>query len=733
MPHEQHRHSFSVRSLVPDPDLSAAGRETRERVHERVQAKLRRKYRTFHSEVTLSATVETASGPTEVHGRVDGFRITPSGVVLYEIKPVSGSAKAWVGSDSLLSARWQLQLYLELAQRVKDPPWAARRIIGGVLHLVGEQGRESAEPVEPPAGDLLSRRVEIALAERIPIRRWPSSLTAALAEFTLADATNDRPVQRAAGEQMAAADKDARILLALPPGAGKTRLALRRALQTAAATSRQMFWITIKARGRDIVLREVQRYIDAGLPLRILWKTVASRLCTCDGSQSCDKYVRTLEYLFLHGVEHWKSLAAWMPEDMRSFAEERDLCAYELSRRLEPLADLIIADVNYLLEPSTIRERQAVLVFDEAQNLAARVLDYSRVFISRHELKQWLDLLPPVARRRYRSLISPDFSEGPDASASRELWTSLAQELQRRPVVEFGELHAIRRLRAMLERFPHDYILRWCRGPDGTGWVGTLPDSDLILAEILAGTDSVLALTGSPLSSLTETAWQSFDVVDAGDHVQPPVAIIPLLSFSYPISLDDHEQATDLLRALHESYGATVAVFGQNRPSNEMIAWRLRARGFTSLLDTDIAEDDWELLRSTGPDFLMISLGGNLAESVNPPAGLFSCGIVLAPGHRPTDIFERIQMAALAEAGHEPLTQLPSKTPEAVSRIVQAAGRLQRSPQELRPVFLVNKSFARSEFLDLWPRQWYRRRPQELLFDNLAEAQAHVSRAVHAR
>ena len=207
------------------------------------------------------------------------------------------------------------------------------------------------------------------------------------------------------------------------------------------------------------------------------------------------------------------------------------------------------------------------------------------------------------------------------------------------------------------------------------------------------------------------------------------MAIVPLLDFSYPISLDDHEHASDILRILRDSFGATVAVFGQNRASNEIMAWRLHARGFTSLLDSDL-DDDWERARAARPDFLFVSLGGDLAESVNPPPDLLSCGVVLAPGHRPLDVFDRVQTMALANSGHSESTAVDlSRTTNAVSRVVQAAGRLHRSPEDLRPVFLVNKAFGAPDFLRLWPRNWYRRRPQELLFDSLADAQAHMIRA----
>jgi Rad3-related DNA helicase len=205
------------------------------------------------------------------------------------------------------------------------------------------------------------------------------------------------------------------------------------------------------------------------------------------------------------------------------------------------------------------------------------------------------------------------------------------------------------------------------------------------------------------------------------------VAIVPLLDFSHPISLVDHEEATEILRTVCKHYGRTVAVFGQNRSSNHILAMRLHVRGYTSLLDSDLSAD-WSAALDNAPDFLFISLGGNLSEAVNPPPDLFSCGVVLAPGFRPPDIFDYLQRVALRESD-EPDTHVP----ESVSRVAQAAGRLQRSPQTLKPVLLVNKSFARPEFLKAFPRDWYSRHPEELLFDNLNDAQAFLNGTRHAK
>ena len=96
------------------------------------------------------------------------------------------------------------------------------------------------------------------------------------------DAQSDRPAQRVAMESLAAADVARPLLLSMPPGSGKTRVALRYGLRAAFARELPLYWITTKARGRDEVLAELARYTAAGIPLRVLWKTAPERLCDCD-------------------------------------------------------------------------------------------------------------------------------------------------------------------------------------------------------------------------------------------------------------------------------------------------------------------------------------------------------------------------------------------------------------------------------------------------------------------
>ena len=139
-------------------------------------------------------------------------------------------------------------------------------------------------------------------------------------------------------------------------------------------------------------------------------------------------------------------------------------------------------------------------------------------------------------------------------------------------------------------------------------------------------------------------------------------------------------------------------------------------RGFTILLDEDI-QNDWSSAVAAAPDFLFISLGGSLSESVNPPPGLFSAAAILAPGHRAPDEFDLLRslVQGAASGGEEGADPRPREiAAHAVSRVVQAAGRVQRSPESRQPVLLLNRVFAEPDYLNAWPCPWFDKSPHEL-------------------
>ena len=156
--------SFSIRDLVPHPDLIQIGAEPDLRLHHVAQAQLHRKYKSFRSEASLSARLQVDGRDVEIHGRLDGWRRTSKGIVLYEIKAVRGNPGNLLGSPLLQNARRQLRLYVDLSDTARDLPWGRGEVTSALLCLVSESKRIAVETIDLRDTDgLLGRRLRAVL------------------------------------------------------------------------------------------------------------------------------------------------------------------------------------------------------------------------------------------------------------------------------------------------------------------------------------------------------------------------------------------------------------------------------------------------------------------------------------------------------------------------------------------------------------------------------------------
>ncbi|MBI5059225.1 hypothetical protein HZB60_05505 [candidate division KSB1 bacterium] len=719
---------MSVRELVGNPDLAIPADRAWQHIHHAVQAKLRRKHKSFRSELPLRAEFALSNEIIAVSGRLDGLRRARTGAILYEIKPVPSSPRAWLGSPALEPARRQLRFYADLALAGGELSAAPYRL---VLLLVGPDGNQVEEdvPYAPDAAYL--RRRLFALFDH-PLQRRRSQLIPR--ELFVRDACADRPLQLRAWSELCSADSST-LLLALPPGSGKTRIALRFALEHASTTGLPIHWITSKSRGREEVLRELARLSELGLTARTVWKTSLERRCPdCPQPQQCERRLLTEQILFFGDLDLAAEPAFRAPESADHWARDHNLCPHALSSGLEPLADLIVADLNYRLIDSTIASRAAINVIDEAQNVAQRARDLWSIHVPDADLRATLRSLTPGSRSHFLALLDP-MSEA-DASTS-SLWSdlhSLLREQSRRdrsPVFRFAQAVSL---------WQRDFVI--ARGAEsGAGfWIGIPRNlSESIHSRMLDGDGITLALTGSlpaaePSRKSLLPGFERFHIIEPAPGYSPPVHVIPLLEFTYPLTLYDHEQAVSSLQAIVAVTGPSILVFGQNAESNQLLCSRLRGLGATSLLDADLGQD-WQLAVDCQPDFVLTVPGSNLAESISPPESLFRAAVVLSAGHRPPSAVDRFEShlrnTGLNDYDSPPAAVASRWRVEAASRIVQAMGRLNRRPESCKPVFLLNRAFAEPDWLQLWPRHWSALPSGIARWDSLPDCLANV-RASHA-
>lgn len=707
---------ISIRQLVPYPDLRSRDATGVEKAHVEAQRKLARRYRSFRCETALSADIPINDTVYTVHGRLDGYRRSRNGITIYEIKPVSGSASRWLHHPGLDRARWQLVLYGGLIGACGSPPWGAQKNFRAELCLIGTDGILHFEEIDLTDCRIwLEKRLQVVEnCRRRSADPWPVKHPD-LPKILQRDCENDRPIQQVAWQRLTENPADTRVLLSLPPGSGKTRIALRWALNLAHHESKPVYWITSRSRGREAVLAEMSRLAKLGLQLKTVWKTTPERLCDCRlPAHECEIRRHTLRQLFFTGL----------PPDSAE-PQQSEMCKYELSRASEKSADVVIADFNYLLSSGTIKSRNPILILDEAQNIPGRVTAESNICITREEFRRVLSDLPRHLRDKYRILASPCWNDEDPESVANELWHDLSATLDLMNESS-AEADKIFRMSSFLKPYPDQYMVKWFNMQGSSGWLGGFLQTGEFVRELLKEYPVCMALSGSlPASESGRQrilpGFEDFFFLSVPPRTVPDIYIIPRLDFHFPLNLKDHENACGMLQTIRKAVSPVIAVFGQNRRSNELLSQSLRVRGCTVMCDTDF--DSWETAVAAMPDFLFMAFGGNLSESVNPPADLLQCAVILSPGFPalgPHDLFRRY---LLQQEQAEPMAADDSwNIGQAVSRIIQAAGRVHRSPDRRLPVFLLNKDFAKDEYLDLLPEYWYQENPHDLICDSLADA-----------
>lgn len=703
-------YKLAIRDLVPAPDPGPRSLTIPERSHAAAQAALRRKYKSFVSEVSLSTQFEVAGELYLVQGRLDGLRRLKKGWCLYEIKPVTGNPRHWLHSPELLQACWQLILYCDLFLNAGSAYQGS--IEKAVLLLVGDDGRTCDVPVDISASSGAIKRRLYAIHKQQETHRSAFRSLQSIESVFERDRRTDRPLQVLAEREILDSPITDRILLTLPPGAGKTRLALRSALRSSLAHQLQIVWITAKATGRRTVIEELERLQTLGLAISHCWKTTAERLCNCDTpGADCPIRILTQTALFFGELNS---------ENLTNPADR--WCPFQIQQSLQQHANVIVADVNYLLNASSLSQRPFVVVIDEVQHFINRVLEHCRIKISRRQLKQQINKLPSTRKARFSELVDPEWLDEELLTNNSQLWFELADELRHGDLIDEQAIWILR-LAALLADDSEAYSVVWYSTDSDSGWIGILTDPELFVQRVLERFPAIIALSGS-LPADTETVrtllpgFNDFEIVSPAQQQRHLTAIIPALDFRFPVKHEDISHAVSLLTSLHEAFPGTIAVFTQNRESSTLLETALRVRGYVSLLDVDI-DTEWSAVAAFKPDFVLIPLGSSLSESVNPPQGLFSGAVVLAPGHAPPDrLLEHCTQSTIADSLYLQSVR------ESGSRIIQAAGRVNRSPDAVVPVFLLNQAFVKPEFMSLWPRSWFPDE-QDIIFKTIADAVSH--------
>ncbi|MBQ6174602.1 MAG: hypothetical protein IJK28_08260 [Clostridia bacterium] len=251
---------------------------------------------------------------------------------------------------------------------------------------VTREGRERAcfaeEMSAAACGDVFTPLLGAWLRRRDLIRRHERQRDASLRALRFPFGSWRAGQREMAAQVYTAIVRGRRLFASMPTGTGKSAAAVFPAVKALAdGCTDQVFYLTARTTQRQGPLDAVARMREQPLCLRVLTLDAKERQCPEGGVCHPDVCPRAKGHYLRDtaAVEEMMGLGDWSPEAIRATADRFLLCPFEFSLSLCELADLVICDYNYALDPTVHihrvfdRPKPVTLLIDEAHNLPDRV------------------------------------------------------------------------------------------------------------------------------------------------------------------------------------------------------------------------------------------------------------------------------------------------------------------------------------------------------------------------
>ena len=378
----------------------------------------------YESEIALSCWFEQL----EVHGRADGFDARRKR--LEEIKTHKGRLDRQ--SPSLRALHWaQARMYGWLLCKARD----LAQLDVALIYFDIDTERETEFVEQWQAKDLREHfeaqcRQFIAWARQEAAHRQERD--AALRALTFAHG-EFRVGQRELAEAVYRATSKRRVLLAqAPTGIGKTAGTIFPALKALPGQSvDKLFYLAAKTSGRQLALDALRDLRDqSAAPIRVLEMVARDKACELPGT-ACHGDACPLARGFYDRLPEARADALAEPsqlldqESVRSVALVHGICPYYLSQELVRWVDVVVGDYNYffdfggLLHAFTLaNDWRVALLVDEAHNLLERARSMYSAELQPQSLKLAAKSSTAEAAPRVKKALT----------AVKRQWTALSKE-----------------------------------------------------------------------------------------------------------------------------------------------------------------------------------------------------------------------------------------------------------------------------------------------------------------
>ena len=715
----------------------------------------------YETEIPL----ETAHGSLRVHGRADGY--DPRRHCLEEIKTIRGHPDAIPENRRRL--HWaQLQTYGALFCRARCLPEIALALVYFDVATQGEVELRQTFGVEA-LEDALAQRCDAFLAWAQQEAAHRDARNTALKELAFPQ-ESFRAGQRGLAEAVYRSAANGRCLLAqAPTGIGKTIGTLFPVLRAMPLHGiDKLAYLTCKGTGRLAAAEGLThlRSGAAGQSLRVLTMVPKDegcehpdKACHGDACPLARGFYDRLPAARAEAVAHgWLDAAA-----QRKVALRHGICPYYLGQELVRWADVLVGDVNHLFDSNgllwglmqALDWKLAVLV-DEAHNLVERACRMYSAELSISQIRTAAQAAPGAVRGAIDTLMHVTeelvvdttaryqvLEAAPDAfvQALQTATGALAEHFNQNPLsvgslLNFHfELQRFLKLVEALSDYSLFAIETFADTSSAADLPGKLPgrqlrdrsDAALCVRNVAPAyflrprfkalqSITLFSATLSPpayamqLLGLPETtAWIDVPPPFPAEHLRVRVANGISTRFAH------REQSLNRLLAVvtqqfDEQPGNYLAFFSS-------FDYLEKAAALLSVLRPDIPQ--WRQERRMGAgartEYLarftpsgrgvgLAVLGGVFAEGVDLPGSLLIGAFIATLGLPPVSAAQEHVQARIDKlfgSGHGYADLVP-----AMQRVVQAAGRVLRTPEDRGWLWLLDDRYRRADVIELLPSWW---------------------------
>ncbi len=765
--------------VAPQPlaPRAALGRDA----HKNHQAEREESLASYRKEVYVKHEMKVENYTAIIQGRIDGVYERRGRLVVEEVKSVLSTADVIERiKEGLFEASiYQLQIYMFLlaGQTGKQ--------ISGYLVFVGlDDGSTEKVEVDSDAERverLIVGRIRGLLAEhrKVKQRQAQQKRTAEGLAFPFPEMRKYQDEMIQTIEESLARRKN--LLISAPTGIGKTIAAIFPSLRYALQNKMRIFFITPKTTQQKIVADTLRMTIGGWRTVSCICLRAKEKMCANDvfycHPDFCPFARNYYDKLAASAaIEDLLAKKVIEPEMVYARAVDESLCPFELSLDVSLYVSVVVCDYNYVFDPTVYLRRffqdqkydDIILIIDEAHNLYQRGRDYYSPGLSQGNIRALIgrarDSQEPVVKQIGKALQPLDkyFSKLLEQGRERfegaekfpvDIDLAFFDDMKARlesSIVPYFLHKKTRRLSVPndpFDRFYYDfntfYNVLQLRSDEFSYIFGAENDDHVLkilckdpsrfLKERMAGFHAAIGMSATLVPPEFFRNVLGFDrdttrLVSFPSPFPPEnrkVVVIPHLWTTYRLRRRSYEQTARTIEEIVSVRKGNYFVFFPSFEYLEAVGQYVSPPGFVVIRqDRNMSErgraELLEKLTECDRAYLVLAVqGGIFAEGVDYPGEMLIGAIIVGPG-LPKYTFEQELLRQYFQdrygAGFEYAYLYPG-----MNRVVQSAGRVIRTETDRGIIALLGERFARPEYYSLFPGDWYRYSPNELIVKDYAE------------